>query len=1014
MRGMRRLGEAAFVLVLAAASAAAVSGQRLDRPVTPPSSGPRQADWSTAGGHPAADWRTLEVPGYRIHFPAPAEPWARHLAERLPALRARVADTVGWDAPDTVEVVLADPIAQPNGAALALLGRPRLVLLLTPPSASSQLSGFVDWPELLATHEQAHLSHLLRPSRAPLLRLLRFPFGPIPLRSPRWVVEGYATLIEGRLTGSGRPSSAVRASVLRRWAARGQLPSYGALSSDSHRYLGQSMAYLAGSAFLEWLERREGEESLDRLWRRLTARRARGFDAAFHGVFGESPAALWGRFVAELTWQAVEVERRLGDERREGDQWLERSWGTGRPALSRDGARLVVALAERNVPARLAVYTTAPDEEAARRAEEQERQQLARDPEDVAAVHRGAPARRALASLELDDTTVDPSPRFLPDGSVLFARSLPDGEGSYRTDLFRWWPESGRTERLTRHADLRAPDPAPDGSWAVAVESRWGQTRLVRVDLSTGAVTAPWGPASVSEPVDSPRVSPRGDRLALLRHRGNGWELVVRELGGGEERRVVTPQDAAVQDPAWTPAGDALYASIEEDGLLGVQELPLGDPVGPVERRAWTRTPGAAFAAEPAPDGKALYYLSLEPEGLQVQRIEIDGARAREGAAGERRSSQAAPPGGPSPAPLDPAELYPALPPKATTAPPPLALAEVPATHPYGLGHGAWSLLSGGSLGEAGSSVELGVRGGDVVGRWDLLALGAFGSKGAAEGAAVAAAWRGWPVELAAHAYVTQERPSAQGGRGSDGGIGPDGGRTFDLDVRGFELAASWRRAHLGGGLALRVAAGQERLEPQGGEGASRRSAAFDGAFSQRAVRGKWRARGDLDLGSQAGRTAGASWDRRHGRLAFELAHGDASLSLQEERQQLGGRPTALDELQVGGLPTTLLPALATGNRIFEPALPAATLVGRRYEGQRVVATLPGLLLTPFWARHRTGSTNAWSDWSSLAGLELSFELPPLPLVDLPAARLELGAATLLDEPQRGDVNGWVAIVWRP
>ena len=405
---------AAVLLVLAAGWATAAGGQvDPSAPARSPAV-PRQADWATAGWRPAATWRTLELPGYRIHFPAPAEAWARHLAARLPALRARVAATVGWDSPEVVDVVLADPLAQPNGAALPLLGRPRLVLLLMPPSPSSQLAGFVDWPELLATHEQAHLSHLLRPSRSPLVRLLRLPFGPIPLRAPRWVVEGYATLIEGRLTGSGRPGSALGAAVLRRWAARGELPSYGALAGDSRRYLGQSMAYLAGSAFLDWLERREGEGSLERLWRRLTARRARDFDAAFRGVFGERPAALWGRFTAELTWQAVEVERRLGAERREGEPWLERSWGTGRPALSRDGARLVVALSGRDVPPRLAVYATAGDEAAARRREEDERRLLARDPEDVAPVRRGAPPRTALATLELDDTTVDPSRASCP------------------------------------------------------------------------------------------------------------------------------------------------------------------------------------------------------------------------------------------------------------------------------------------------------------------------------------------------------------------------------------------------------------------------------------------------------------------------------------------------------------------------------------------------------------------------------------------------------------------------
>ena len=44
-------------------------------------------------------------------------------------------------------------------------------------------------------------------------RVLPLPIGPVFWNSPRWVDEGYATLVEGALTGSGRPSSTYRAMV---------------------------------------------------------------------------------------------------------------------------------------------------------------------------------------------------------------------------------------------------------------------------------------------------------------------------------------------------------------------------------------------------------------------------------------------------------------------------------------------------------------------------------------------------------------------------------------------------------------------------------------------------------------------------------------------------------------------------------------------------------------------------------------------------------------------------------
>ena len=75
---------------------------------------------------------------------------------------------------------------------------------------------------------------------------------PIAANAPRWVVEGYATYVEGRVTGSGRPNHAYRAAILRQFALEGRLPGYGQLNGGSGWVYG-SFAYLAGSAFFEWL-----------------------------------------------------------------------------------------------------------------------------------------------------------------------------------------------------------------------------------------------------------------------------------------------------------------------------------------------------------------------------------------------------------------------------------------------------------------------------------------------------------------------------------------------------------------------------------------------------------------------------------------------------------------------------------------------------------------------------------------------------------------------------------------
>jgi len=237
-----------------------------------------------AAQSPTDDWRTLETPHFRVHYPRPYEAWTLRAASRLESIRAAVAKETGYATETRAAIIVANPLSQANGLTFALLDRPVIVLFTEPDVPDDQLGEFTEWVDLLTVHEMTHLVHLVRPSRNPMRRLLEvlLPFGPLSF-APRWVNEGYATMIEGRLTGSGRPSSTFRAAVLRKWAETGQLPTYEELDSDQ-RFLGMSMAYLAGSAFLEWLVEKTGPDSLRNLWARMTARQRRSFDSAFAGV----------------------------------------------------------------------------------------------------------------------------------------------------------------------------------------------------------------------------------------------------------------------------------------------------------------------------------------------------------------------------------------------------------------------------------------------------------------------------------------------------------------------------------------------------------------------------------------------------------------------------------------------------------------------------------------------------------------------------------------------------------
>lgn len=940
---------------------------------------------------PAADWRTLATPHFRVHYPAPSEAWARRAAARLEAIRERVAAEVGYAPPEVVDVLVSDPVADPNGVAFPFLGWPRMLLWTSPPAPDSVLGHYRDWTEILIVHEETHLVHLLRPSRNPVRQLLArmVPAGPIPLSAPRWVMEGYATVIEGRLTGAGRPNSDLRASILRRWAQAGRLPSYARLASDSQSWHGMSMAYLLGSAYLEWLEERAGPGSLRNLWARMTARRTRSFDEAFRGVFGDAPQDLYDRFRAELTWRALESERRAG-EPREGEVWQDLSWTVGAPALAPDGRRLVVEVDRRERPSRLVVWSTAPDEKPEKEWEEERRKLQERDPEDVPAVRSGPFPREPLFELPSPDGTAATTPRWMADGqAVLFVRFEPDPEGFLHPDLFRWVPASGQIRRLTHRADLRDPDPSPvaaDPDWAVAVRHRDGFSSIVRVDLRTGAerlITEP----TIEAIYDRPRISPDGTRIAFARHRAGSWRLVILDLASGVEAELAPPSDGTIAEAAWSPDGRTIYATVGDRGFIDLWSFAADDPARPPLRL--TRTQGAALSPAPMTDGSALFYLSLESDGLDLRRLEL----TPEILAGAGRAPDLA------------AELAPAVRPPTPEPPASFPVAEVGPARPYGFGRQELLPLVSGSAATSGSLVEIGLRGGDVVGRLDWLAFGALSNSGGPEGGALAATWRGWPVEVGFHLFAVDERPSEQSGSH------PGTAAALDLDRRGLELWAGrdWRWS----GSLLRFAgrALRERDRTLGSL-----SAGWGGLRRW----GDWSLTPGFSLRAETGRTADEGWQRWGGSARLSLDRDDTGLSLSWRRDASEGVRHPVDLYRLGGAESSVLSPAALSGRITVPALPFDTLLGSEHEGQRAELRL-GLLPAPlFVERHRVWSEGEpKGDWLTLAGLEWTWSIAPQPIGRVPALDLRVGLAQVLEEPFPEEVFGddlrwWLVTVWRP
>ena len=928
---------------------------------------------------PHLDWQTVETAHFAVHYPVPLREWSLAAAERLESVHGAVSRLVGSAPAAKINVIVDDPLNVSNGSAWP---GPSIFLWPTPPEPRSMIGTNRDWAEILTVHEYAHIAHLTRPSRNRRERLLRsvlpVDMTPIMSRSPRWVTEGYATYVEGRLTGSGRPHGVWRPAIIRQWALEGRLPTYGAINGMSG-FFGGSMAYLVGSAYLQWLDQHAGAERLPDVWARLTARQTRSFPDAFAGVYGGMPQDLYGRFVAEVTGRALEVERQLrAAGLAEGQIVQAREWSTGDPALSPDGSHIAITLYRENRPSRLVIWKTIGDTITDR--ERQQRERLRRlDPQDVPAVEWRPRPRRAVATLAAVDGRGHDFPRFMSDGErVLVTRSVPLGDGTSRPDLFIWNWKRGSLRRVTHGAGVRYADPAPDGRTAVGVRCLDGTCDVIRIDLQSGDIRTLLD-ATPTRNYNRPRFSPDGSRLVVGVQERGYWRLATMSPDGSGLRPIGPDDRVSRFDGIFTRDGSSVIASSEAGGILN---LELINPANGTTRPL-TRVTGAAVAPEQDRATGWIYFLKLHGKGLDLQRIHPDSTRLR-------------------PMPALPQTLAPAIATPAVRADS-FPRQSLPLPRAYGLGPRYHTFFPSLSVAREGISGGIALAGTDPIGRFIWTLEGRLGTPGAWRGVGWSASWRGSRPALHGNAFWMRQRPSHAVSETAALDVGYAGGllaTSYDLDRGG--LAGSARAgASIG---SLDQLAIDERTTRSFGfaELAVRRRRVLD-AQSFAAV---------LGVQGTLGRTGDANWRRFVASTSLVWATPGGGIRASALYGELSGDAAPFEVFAAGGARIPLADPALFSQRLAMPALPLGTIAGPRIATGRL-SLIGGTALEPYlWVGN---ASRGFEDaWYRVIGLERSFDAPSSPLLRAPGVRATIGVAYTLDAPERHEVRGYAGLSYQP
>lgn len=945
---------------------------------------------------PEREWQTITTPHFLVHHPAELGEWARDVAGRMEGIRTAVGAMVGYTPPQRIEIIVEDPVNQTNGSAIPLQRAPSIRLWPVPPEPG-QLGHYTGWGELVGIHEFAHLAHLLRPGRTPTFPIAAglspLYFGPIATKSPAWIFEGYATVIEGRLTGSGRPNGVFRPAILRQLALEGALPRYDQLD-DATPFLGGAMRYLVGSAFLEWLADRDGWETHQHLWRRLTARADRNFVAAFEGVYGEKPDRLYGRFVAELTAKAVAADRVMeaaGGARGTLVQQLD--WFTSAPSVAPDGRSLAIQRSAPGQPTNVFVWSTTPRVES-EKAREAREAALKRDPEDVPARRVLPAARDTLATLAPHGGAGWDRPRFLADGTrLLVVRAETAEDGTVARDLWVWDRESGAVRRVTRGAAIRYADPFPDGTKAAGIRCRAGRCDVVTVELDRGDAgeIATLAAGSFEANYAGVRVSPDGRWVASARQRAGRWQVVRIDVATGAVEPLGPDDGVSRYEPTWTPDGRSLVVVSEATGTPQLERLGLDGTT-----RAVTRFAGLASQPEVDRDGR-VWFLALHARGYDLRSIALDSAAAPAAvvladslapAAPRRRSADA--------------QGFPTSP---------------VTSRPYGIGRPGVTWWPGANVSAEGQDQSAALNIADAVGRIGAVLQGGYGQPAVWRGGSLAVTWRGTRPSVTALGFSTRHLPTRQR-------VEPLLDGSFDAEYAGGALITERTSTGTSGAVTVRAAASSGRVTSlaspcvvclalwvQPPPTTRQVAAAHVDARRTFSPGGAVAIVPALALDLASGRSFGTSWRRSQvqGRVTVS---GGAGLGV--ELTGMAGTVSAAaptyEHFALGGAESPYIDPLLLQGRWAAPGQAFGAVTGTNALRARIALTGP---FAPFLQLDRAGAGDL-AQQRRLVGFEALVATPSIPVARFPGLRALSGVAMSLDGPQARRAVFYTTIVLTP
>ena len=490
------------------------------------------------------DWRTLKTAHFRIHYPAHLSALAQSAAIHCEDAHRQIGALFNHAPEQIVDVSLTDFGDDANGSATAIPS-PRMVLFAAPPRLDSTLGNFDDWFKLLIYHEYTHILQLDQVAGFPALLNLIFGRVFVPNQNlPSFQLEGGAVWAESLLTGHGRIHSALFHGFLLAQARAGHLHSLSRMTHTPPDWPDANIWYMYGGHFVQWITDRFGHQWMAKLHREIADDLLPfAINRATKAGTGVTLAHLFERWINALSNRAIAKENRL------------LATGAAKPEqLTYNGRN------KRNLRfgPDSALYTLESGH--------QEPAIIARHIDKAKA--RVVSAKTVLHADGLQDFTV------CHDGQLPYVRRMVY-EGAYSfSDLFvirkLWQPPV----RLTRGARIREIECHPNARSVIAVQLVNGHTRLIRIDLSAGAVTVLYTPPADAQ-VGLPQFSPSGEKIVFsMVGATTGRDLFIVDQDGRNLLRL-TDDEHLELNASFTKDGRSVRYVSDRDGTQNLYRIDI-------------------------------------------------------------------------------------------------------------------------------------------------------------------------------------------------------------------------------------------------------------------------------------------------------------------------------------------------------------------------------------------------------------------------------------------------------